>query len=415
MRSFRQMQLQGGPSVILWPRSAIHVGRDGRVGTPGMYGPGISHVLRDSRFLYHEATPDMVADGDTVLVPLVSYHDVLNMFRYRHELSRARVIVGGPACINIKPYASLISAANYGRCDCGKIDRIIDGDPLPSVWTADDQQFLRTYDVDCDARLAPWEKGVGCRRKCRFCFYSWWNRFQARSADAGYHSGYRHYEDCWDTLDWSGAVRGAVTALDGFTEASRRQAGKPISCAAITEKLLEADQVPYNGLLRLKLYMIAGYPWETIDDLRSDELVRAFSAADRRLRHARIVVRLHISHFIPFPKTPLWSEPFNSSVNARDWAIERPILYSGEHITVHTGGLYAPHPASAAASCAVMRATADDEHALQVMAEPGWVNRPGTDRLRWLTEHVSHLLAAQTVDPLAHVKTHRENQLQGVA
>lgn len=401
-----------GPAVVVWPSSGIHVGRDGRTRHVGIRGTGISHVIRRSAHLYHEAYPSELAAGQIALVPLISFHDVLNMVRFRADLERAHLIVGGPACVNIRPLTGFVSAAAFGRCDGGQIDRIIAGEALPSVWRAPEPLRAARYVVGEATELAPSETAVGCRRKCAFCFYSWWNRYTTRQSGLRYESGFHIYEDCWDTLDWRKAVRGAVTALDGFHADTRAAVNKPISSDAIVVKLLEADAVDTQTTLRLKLYLIAGYPWERNADLDANDLVDSFARADKRLRRARIVVRLHISHFIPFPKTPMGHVAFNAAVNARQWAIERPLLYAGDHITVHTGGLYAPHPATAATSTVVMRASADDWSLLETMASPRWLRQSGDERLRWLLTHAAHLLCETPGDPLDYVTTPNERLLR---
>jgi hypothetical protein len=401
-----QMHLGIGHGIVIWGKSgSIIVGRDGRKSQPGMAAPGITNVIKNSRHFYRDILPHEIKEGKIALLSLVSFHDVLNVIRHREHLRRANLIVGGPACHNIQPLIGIASAANFGRCDGNKIDRIIAGQKLASVWRSDDPTLSQQYDVDQDIHLAKDEHAVGCKLKCTFCFYSWWNGFKTSAESASYTSGFAPYEDFWKTLDWRKAVRGAVTALDGFAEETRKRILKPNSVDRLVSKILDADAVDTETLLRVKVYLIAGYPWETQADLETLDLIDACRIADEKLKRAKIVIRLHLSHFIPFPKTPLWDVPYNLTVNARQWGMKNKILFEGRRIVVHSGGAYAPHPATGAASCCVMRATRDDVPLLDVIASPKFQNSSADDRLAWLVENCPHLLGKQTRDPVFYVRT----------
>ena len=401
-----QMRLGIGYGIVIWGRNgSIIVGRDGRTSQPGVAAPGIASVVRHSRHLYRDILPFEAKPGDVGLLSLVSFHDVLNVIRHRHSLRKLYLIVGGPACHNIQPISHIASAANFGRCDGNKIDRIIAGESISSVWRKTDKYVRETYTVDSHIVLGPRERSVGCKRKCAFCFYSWWNGLETSEQTVAYTSGSAPYEDIWDMLDWRNAIRGAVTALDGFTESTRNRIFKPISIERLVEKLCDADSIDTETLLRVKVYLIAGYPWETQADLDKCDLLDACRIADEKLKRANIVIRLHLSHFIPFPKTPLWNVPFNIDVNARQWGMAKPILFSGRHITVHSGARYAPDPATAAASCCVVRATLRDSSQLECIASPRFNRMPAAARLGWIVANCGHLLGHQEVDPAFYVRT----------
>jgi hypothetical protein len=400
-----QMQLKLGSSgaIVDLSQGGIVVGRDGRKSQPGYSSRGISAVIADSVGFWRSCSPLNVRRGEVALVSLVSIHDVLSVIRFRDVLSKARLIVGGPACINVRLLSGLISAANLGRCDRGKIDRIVDGERLDSVWTPANRDGLR---VDTDAKLYRGELAVGCRRACRFCHYSWWNG--GTNAHDRYDSGSAGWEDTFDSLDMTKCVRGGVTALDGFSERDRLDVGKPCSHDAIVSKLLEADAVESKSLLRLKLYQIVGYPGQSAID--ASELLNAVAEADSKLRSARLCIRLHVSHFIPFPKTPMAADPFNSSVDYRVWSANKPVLFKGKRISVHSGGQYAPSVASAALATCVLRATELDAMEMGVLASKRWQASPAADKLSYLTEKMPHLLSQQASDPAAGITGPRDRR-----
>ena len=177
-----QMQLIGSDrkKIVVFEKGAIIVGRDGRVNVEGFGAPGIQKVIFGSEYFFGDSYTSEIEAGDTILISLVSTHDILNLVRFRDDIKRAsRVIVGGPACHNIRAYKHLITDANFGRCDNAKIDRIIDGtlnsDEKNTVWDSSDLSIKNQYFVDTNIALGRSEHAAGCKLKCTFCFYSYWN------------------------------------------------------------------------------------------------------------------------------------------------------------------------------------------------------------------------------------------------
>lgn len=410
------MQLIGSDrkKIVVFEKGAIIVGRDGRVNVEGFGAPGIQKVIFGSEYFFGDSYTSEIEAGDTILISLVSTHDILNLVRFRDDIKRAsRVIVGGPACHNIRAYKHLITDANFGRCDNAKIDRIIDGtlnsDEKNTVWDSSDLSIKNQYFVDTNIALGRSEHAAGCKLKCTFCFYSYWNGFKTKTETKHYTSGFAPYEDFWKTLDWDKARRGAVTALDGFNEETRKRILKPNTLSRLYEKLLEADSVETEHALRLKVYLIAGYPWEDNSVFETLDLIEACKMADEKLLKNKVIIKLHCSHFIPFPKTPLWDSAFNDKVNIRNWSIENPVLFRGKNITLYSPNSYGQSPSGAAVSTAIMRATEDDFDILCEFSTRKFQNLQSDKKLERTYKIAGHLLARQSADPCGFVTTPNDN------
>ncbi len=320
--------------------------RDGRVENDSYMQPysGLREVAaRIDRGSY--SVNPMYVGGDSeidhLLISMISFYDFYNL---RNEIPATRqyqVIVGGPACHNIRSVLDQIDVAVFGRCDGDTINRILSGEHLPNVWRkSEDPMFEGGYtvgaaDLTADQRglFGPvhTEKSVGCPVGCSFCFYSHWNKFVSSSTGNRYSSGTAPYEDFFTRLDWKRCARGGVTALDGVDEQTRRRVNKRISYKQIVEKLLSINDSDYHGLHRAKVYIMYGYPWES-PGLALD-LIAACREVDRRINR-KLLFRLQCSHFIPFPKTPMELSAFNPSNfrdNAAEWAFE------GDNIRVAPG------------------------------------------------------------------------------
>ncbi len=390
---------------------SIQVGRDGRsnYSFDGLKQSGLGKIASElSRPVDYCSTVD-VDHYKHVLVSLCSYHDVLNLVLNVPRKRSAIVHVGGPACNNIRPILEYADTANFGRCDCGKINRILDGEKMDSVWRRDsDPDFTGEYRVDSSNidGLGADEKAFGCRQKCAFCFYSHWNGYVSRSAKAEYDSGVAGYEDFFQSIDWRKCIRGGVTALDGATEQTRLRVNKPITADTIKKTLLRSNELKTETLLRAKVYGIVGYPWESKNALENFDLPRLAAEVEPQLRN-KILLRMHFSHFIPFQKTPLWDSRFNWN-NYRQWCLNHPVLYHGPKVRILSGGTFMGAPAMAATSTVIQRATASDADLIRSLATPKFQSMPSSNQGALLKKFAGHLLAKQTAQTIGNIKTPNE-------
>lgn len=88
--------------------------------------------------------------------------------------------------------------------------------------------------------------------------------------------------------------------VDGLNEKTRRQVRKPITDDMIIQYF---DAFIQRGHIQFKMFMIFGYPWETLDDFAGFEsLMRRLFALPLR---KNISLRIKWTPFIPQPCTPL--------------------------------------------------------------------------------------------------------------
>lgn len=398
--------------VLVFSGSRIVVGRADRsdYSFDGMDLCGLKKVLAESGLKYEFCSAATLNEYDHVVCSLTSFHDVLNLLLSVKPGKKPCIHVGGPACNNINPLIDVIDTANFGRCDEGKLARIISGEKIPSVWRKDtDPLFEAQYEVDSSSAsgLSGKETSFGCPKKCSFCFYSHWNGHVTSGKGAGYASGKEfakhNREDFFKTLDWATANQGATTALDGLSERSRELVCKPCSTGEIKDKLLESNSVTASHSLRAKIYCIASFPWETEHELKESDITKAIADVANDLKNKMTLV-LRISHFIPFQKTPMWYVPFNWA-DVRRQAKARPLLFSNERIRLFSGGTYTPSPAVAAQSTIIQRAGRADRKTLMVLASSKWRGLSSSMQCAAMRRELSRFFVEQSQESIPNITT----------
>ncbi len=365
---------------------------------------GLNAILSNLKYEYEHCSKATLDNYEHVIVSLISFHDALNLIKNIPVKRKAKVIVGGPACNNIRGYLRYIDVANFGRCDGDKINRIIEGKELPSVWRKSiDPDFSGQYEVDNATKesLLTKESSVGCQQKCKFCLYSWWNGYAGKKKH--YTSGFANYEDFFQYLDWDKCRRGGVTGLDGITEETRLRLGKKIKYSDLLETMRRSNKIEYDKKLRLKVYCIAGFPWEKEDELERLDLVRAINETHKSLKN-QIVIKMHVSHFIPFQKTPLWAAPF-SFHNYRKWCVDHSQVRDWGRVQLYSGGNYTPSLVVAAQSTIIQRAFNQDEKYLRFIANPKFQSLNFLQARRILKRDFAKFFTEQDKETIGNIKT----------
>ena len=389
-------------------KGRLSVGRKGKTitKTDGIYGVGFRKILSELKQPYEYCTTKTINNYDHVLCSLTSYHDVLLVVKNIPIERRSQIHIGGPGCNNINPILEHIDTANFGRCDNGKINNIIHGDEIKSVWCKKtDPGFEGQYFVDGSSAsgLAGGEQSFGCPQKCGFCFYSHWNKFVKRKTANRYSSGVGNSEDFFQAIDWMKCQSGGVSAVDGMNQRTRDKINKPISSQDIIDTLLKSNEIQTKTLLRLKLYCIAGFPWETLQDIIEFDFIDIVKKLYKEIKN-KIIIRINFSHFIPFQKTPLWRAPFNFT-DFRDWCVNNPVLFEGENIKVYSSGRYTPSPSLAAVSTIIQRATKKHAWLLKILSNDNFLKKTSKDKLIFLKDNAGDLLCAQTIDSIQNIIT----------
>ena len=234
------------------------------------------------------------------------------------------VIVGGPGCLNVRPFLCWFDVAVFGRAEdliVMLVRETLAGHRMdhPSVCYADSFAMDRTYQIAQASQ--PWphsvrlesgklwtERAIGCQRKCLFCAYTW----QRRNI-GGDQSGSGAADAMWNRPDdevtvfdldlarpgtWPGF---RIIGMDGMSERLRRAINKPITRDML--RSLFAGLCQRTDQHEVKVYNIVGYPTETKDDWREflDDLRSVDSMASKGKQWKLVV---HCTPFRPMPATP---------------------------------------------------------------------------------------------------------------
>lgn len=331
----------------------------------------VSEIDRDMYDVSY-VSADNVNSVDFVLVSLTSYYDVLNVISELYgKKIKPTVLIGGAGCNNVGLLRCVGDVITVGRGE-ETIMRILAGDHVDGIWYRDaDPDLKGTVDILPPKKLIEMddkylgtyeERSVGCPRRCAFCEYGWKHPYYNPSGR--YESGIIERETLFSDVDFSSyANRDLVTAIDGQTEETRKVAGKPISNADITEKLMEIyDQE--NEYVSLKLYCMVGYPWETA--FYPDEFVECVARA-RRSGGNRLNILVVSPHFMPMPFTPMENEPVNWHNFREDIKKHGNARFVDENIGVYWNWSLASSPMRAAEATVLNRADLEDAPAIKAV------------------------------------------------
>jgi hypothetical protein len=277
---------------------------------------GLRAILNELRFEWQLCGIDEIRKYDICLLAINSVMDIEeSVFSISPILKGScKIIVGGAGCISIRPLIPIIDVAVFGRAE-GQINGIIEGETPANVWRKEiDPLFSGTYEMRQVQYLVGAEKSVGCRKKCLFCQYSW-TRNHFSPTGSRYSDSKRSYEDVFESLNvWRSGVY--TTALDGFSEKTRKRVGKNISDQMLVETISGIRQKSFDKAVILKVFNILWYPWETKSSVRYDimhlrELLRSCDGSNG----TRICFLLCLTPFSPEPLTPMAWMPANVFVD----------------------------------------------------------------------------------------------------
>ena len=296
---------------------------------------GLKIILSELNQPYEFCHASDMNNYETVICSLISVMDIENLIysmeRFAPHNHTYQLIVGGFGVCNVKLIANYIDVAVFGRGE-GQINKVIAGEILPNVWRKDnDPLFTNTYTMRKPQYLCKDEVNVGCRNKCKFCFYSW-ARGNLNVSDS-YHPGktLNIPEDDWNrvVVDKPGRF---ITAWDGWSEDTRRKVNKPVTNQGIIDKLKGIHELQLDKAVVLKTYQIVGYPWETADSVQHDidEIVRLLKDCDPINDMTKIFIMFKVNVFGPEPLTPMQYDAADIYTKWRD--ILRLKLYDGRNI-----------------------------------------------------------------------------------
>lgn len=367
---------------------------------------GFRKVLSELKYKYTFCSTQTIKNFDYVLISLTSFYDVLNlMANVPKNRGKTKIIVGGAGVNNIEPILDYIDVANFGRCDLGKINQIIEGEKLSSVWyKSKDQYFKEIYEVDLSNKegLGDKEHGLGCRKKCSFCFHSWWNNFltSKNSYDSlNFYGG--GSEDFITQADFSKHL--IVTGLDGMTEQTRFKVNKKIKRNDIKKALLSLNDFDKNEKKTvMKLYSVIGFPWETETEISKCDLIPTCEEIDAQMKN-KLIIKFQLSHFIPRQKTPLWAAKFNWN-NYRKQADLKRNLFIGDNIQLYSG-LYNSSPIAAAEETVWQRCAYEDEKYLKIFIHKKYRRLNNLQKKILLQKQFHKFFVEQKEERIKNIKT----------
>lgn len=279
-------------------------------------------------------TPKTIDDCEIALCSLCSVRDTLAFACRIKKRPKSRLIVGGQGVYPFLSWRHLTYRIAFGRVEDAVDTCILDNTDLPFCYDfSRDAGVSRKYQIRQARRLLRGEQSVGCHGACKFCQYSATRTLFGGSDYAPSKRGSHIVEDRWQYFPIkTGQV---MTALDGLSEKTRKKVGKPISDLEIVEKLSQS-LFEINGIMRLKVFMIVGYPWETPESVKADLLrLREILGRVRRGRaKSRIMMMLTWTPFSPEPLTAMEDDPANVEVNWRDIILHDDFrcIYDSEHL-----------------------------------------------------------------------------------
>lgn len=278
------------------------------------YTFGLDAVLGDANANVTKVVTNLEdATEGKVLCSLTSPLDIYRLLdTVEHKSKKIELIIGGQGAFPIVPILSVAQKVALGRCE-GRATDILYGES-DNVITHENQ----TVKIGQARRLLHGENSVGCQGSCAFCQYAATHRTKiGHDYNAG-KKGYIVTEDRWQNI--RSKTGNQTTALDGWSEYTRKKVGKPVEDREIISGLSRVLS-EIQGTMRLKVFQIVGFPWETGESLQEDiRWMRDILSrvTPRRDGKSRIMMMVTVTPFSPEPLTRMQNEPANVETRWRD-------------------------------------------------------------------------------------------------
>lgn len=288
-----------------------------------------------------------VNEFDIVLYSIHSVEDFYNLvFTVKTKLQahRPNIWIGGGAGIaNLEMIVDYFDFIVLGRGEGiiqDLVKSIINNDLLISSSVVETINYSNSkpYYINYADRLYPdkimnrKETMYGCKYNCFYCRYRYSSLPPNKRELDNNTTMPGNEETFWELEIKDGSSY--TTSLDGFTEATRYKVNKPISNQRIIDKLIAVPKI--KGSVNLKVYFIAGYPFE--DKIDISEFIEVCRKADEIGLQNNTVIRVHVTPFSAEPNTPMQWERMNTDINLRnmfkEFQVTNGILFKGENIQV---------------------------------------------------------------------------------
>jgi hypothetical protein len=267
---------------------------------------GLDAVLEEIQQEHISIEVSQMADFDTVLFSATSPVDLFALSNALHGYQAPNLIVGGQGAYSVRCLADTGCSVFFGRAE-GIVQDIIDRKNVdPYLLDFKKDPFIEgQYKIRRARYLLDGEHSVGCRHRCRFCQYSY-TRNHIGSDYNPTDKGHTVVEDNWASFPIkTGRI---TTALDGWNAETRKRVHKPVTDQDIIDKIQQVI-TSIDGTMVLKVFQIAGYPWETLESVNTDiDRMSDIMARCDTIGPGRVVVMFLNTPFSPEPLTPMQYE-----------------------------------------------------------------------------------------------------------
>jgi hypothetical protein len=337
---------------------------------------------------------------------IISSFEYINLLSHSDILGKrkSKLILGGAGLCNIMPLTGIADIFHIGRGE-NCIENILNEIPQKGTIYKHDQLVENSVEVKEPESLIKTngynETSVGCNAKCFFCQYAWKNgTFNTCNS---YTSGSSLFEDYLTTLNWDMAQKGAVSAIDGLQEATRKKVNKKITNKEIVDKITEALKTKREKRLSLKLFNIVGYPWEKAEQSITDEFRECLAIAAKKGKYKnQIKIVINHNHFSPMPLTPMEMLPVNT-MNFRDMFLANKTIYDDGNINAWHYD-YSASPLYAMEQAIINRALSPDDLGIQILASKKYNRLDAKTKVKILKENCKALLSEQDEIPCKYIK-----------
>ena len=291
----------------------------------------VKDVLERGGFTVYYCSEQNVNKFDIILVSITAQCD---WYQYIQERERwpaggYKVVVGGAGLLNVRPFLKWFDVCVWGRAEniILKVVKNIDSCHGFNDCVAESIKFSTNEKYIINQTCEPYkhkikigqntrkeqywkETGVGCKRKCKFCAYTWHRRnikAQGSYSNDGLDVEFTMLDLDMSSINWcTKSIRNI--GLDGVSERLRKKVNKPISKQMLIDFIYK--KAKYGNGEQVKFFNVVGYPTECDQDY--DELLEVLTYAEEKLNGGgKISVLLGNSPFRAMPATPaaIWAMP----------------------------------------------------------------------------------------------------------
>jgi hypothetical protein len=299
----------------------------------------IADVLKRAGMDVGYCSPESAHEHRVVLVSMTSTYDLLAFTQavgkrqsWESGRRRFRVVAGGAGMQNPTTIRKWVDYAAFGRAE-GYAESLVSAALAqrsfahPSVMNLPEITPVTMGQSELyPHRIADKEETfMGCKRKCKFCHYSWARKYRGPAGDYLQTSvSASSPEVTWDRLLGISKKHGRIrTALDGFSERLRVVYGKGITRQDVIAGIEKAGA--YGGTTTILAYNISNMPTETEADK-----VELYETIAKARPSGRVILVLQSTPFRPSNLTPMqWEgarlQPSMSAESAKV-IVDRPDL-----------------------------------------------------------------------------------------